>query len=64
MESVKEIVFALALLVGGGFAVEKIHDQVKTVALEKARKGLPSITHFSKKLTGIDPKHIEKGLLE
>lgn len=64
MDSVKEIIFAIALLVGGGFAIDKIHDQVKMMALEKVSKGLPPMTRFTKKLTGINSKRIEKGYLE
>ncbi len=64
MESVKEILFAVALLVGGGFAIDKIHDKVRLIALEKAHKGLTPMTHFTSKLTGINSKNIEKGYLE
>ena len=64
MESVKEIFLAIAFLVGGGFAIDKIHNQVRLMALEKAHKGLTPMTHFTSKLTGIASKRIEQGYLE
>lgn len=61
MSSVKEIFIAVAILVGGGFAIHKIHQKVRTMALHKVQQGLPPIGKFTEKLTGIKASSIEQG---
>ena len=51
MESVKEIFVALMILFGAGDAVEKLHQEVKIMALKQIQKGHPSLSNFSRKLT-------------
>jgi hypothetical protein len=64
MESVKEIFLALIILTSSGVALEKIHNRIRFMALEKAHQGLVPMTHFTSKLTGISLKRIEQGYLE
>jgi hypothetical protein len=64
MSSIKEILIALAILAGSNFAIHKIYNQVRFLALQKAAHGLYPMTHFTSKLTGIDPKRIEQGYFD
>ncbi len=61
MNSVKEIFIAVAIIVGGGFAVQKIHHKVRAMTLQKVHQGLPPIGKFTEKLTGIKASSIEQG---
>lgn len=51
MESVKEIFVALMILLGGGYATEKVHNYVKQMTIKQIQKGFPSLFDYSKKLT-------------
>lgn len=51
MESVKEIFVALMILFSGGYVAEKVHTNVKQVAIEQIQKGLPPLSNYSQKLT-------------
>ncbi len=51
MESVKEIFVALMILFGAGYAAEKVHREVKIMAIKQIQKGQPSLSNFSRKLT-------------
>ena len=64
MDSVKEIFLAVLILTGGGFVVDKIHTHVKQLAVQKAQKGLPKITRFTEKMTGVSQKRIQEGFLD
>lgn len=51
----KELIGAVIFVVGlysGTAALKAIHDGVRKAALEKAIKGMPSLTGMSKSLTG------------
>jgi len=53
----KEILSAVILLVsllGGTALLSKIHDSARKAALEKASKGLPSLTELNRSL-GVNP---------
>jgi hypothetical protein len=51
MESVKEIFIALMILLGGGYAAEKVHNYVKQTTIKQIQKGLPPLSSFSQNLT-------------
>ena len=51
MESVKEIFVALMILFGSGYAAEKVHQEVKSMAIKQIQKGHPSLSKFSRTLT-------------
>jgi hypothetical protein len=51
MDSVKEIFVALTILFSAGYAAEKVHIEVKRMALKQVQKGLPPLSEFSRKLT-------------
>lgn len=51
MESVKEIFVALMILLGGGYATEKVHNYIKQTAIKQIQKGLPSLSNYSQKLS-------------
>lgn len=51
MESVKEIFVALMILLGGGYATEKVHNYVKQTAIKQIQKGLPPLSNYSQKLS-------------
>ena len=47
-ELIGSVIFIVSLLGTGSYALRHLHDQVRSAALEKSAKGLPSLT----KLTG------------
>ena len=51
MESVKEIIIALTILFGSGYAAEKVHAYVKQMAVKQIQKGLPALSAYTQKLT-------------
>lgn len=49
----KEIISAIVIIasiIGGTTALRKLHDVVRTAALEKAAKGMPSLTEMTRSL--------------
>jgi hypothetical protein len=53
MSAVAEIFVALALIFGAGdFALKKIHDQVRFLAVRKIEHGLPSLEAYTQRMTG------------
>lgn len=50
MKEIISAVVILATLIGGGAALKSFHDAVRRAALEKAAKGMPSLTDMSKAL--------------
>lgn len=51
MSTVNGIFIALALVFGGGYALDKIYVAVKTAAVERIQKGQPSLSQFTNRLT-------------
>ena len=51
MKSVIDIIFAVTLLVGGGYASQRLLKAVRQEALMKVHRGLPSLETFTRKLT-------------
>ena len=51
MDSVKEIFMALMILFGSGYVAEKVHREMKIMAIKQIKKGHPSLSNFSRKLT-------------
>lgn len=64
MALIKDLILVIAILVGAGYSLEKIHNKIRFMALQKVARGLPSITSFTSNLTGISPKRIEQGYLD
>jgi len=53
MGAVAEIFVALAFLVGAGdLALNKIHHEVRSAAVQKVQQGLPSLESYTRRLTG------------
>lgn len=57
MNAVSGIFVALALMFGGGYAMNKIYVTVKRAAVERIQRGQPSLSAFTHRLTcsEIDP---------
>lgn len=51
MNAVNGIFIALALVFGGGYALDKIYVAVKTAAVERIHRGQPSLETFTNRLT-------------
>lgn len=51
MNAVSGIFVALALIFGGGYALEKIFLTVKQAAVENIHHGMPSLSQFTNRLT-------------
>lgn len=51
MNALGEILVAISLLVGCGYAMDKIYITVKREALIHAHRGLPSLSAYTSKLT-------------
>lgn len=51
MNSVNGIFVALALVFGGGYALDKIYVAVKGAAVERIHRGQPSLETFTNRLT-------------
>ena len=51
MNAVGGIFVGLALLFGGGYALDKIYVTVKQAAVERIQKGQPSLSAFTTRLT-------------
>ncbi len=44
--------FIVSLIGGGNYALRHVHDHFRKAVLEKAAKGLPSLTNLTKSLRG------------
>ena len=51
MNSVSGIFVALAVVFGGGFALDKIYLATKAAAVERVHRGMPSLSEFTHRLT-------------
>lgn len=51
MNAVSGIFVAVALIFGGGYALDRNHDAVKTNAVQRVQKGTPSLSAYTNKLT-------------
>ncbi len=51
MNAINGIFVALAIIFGGGYALDKIYFTVKKAAVERIQKGQPSLSRFTNKLT-------------
>jgi hypothetical protein len=51
MNSVSGIFVALAVIFGGGFALDKIYVAAKTAAVERVHRGMPSLSEFTHRLS-------------
>ena len=51
MNAVNGIFVALAVIFGGGYALDKIYVTVKQAALERVHRGQPSLEQFTNRLT-------------
>lgn len=62
MNAVNGIFLALAIIFGGGYALEKIHTAIKRAAIFQVHRGMPSLSNFTNRLTC--SKISERGDLE
>jgi hypothetical protein len=51
MNAVNGIFLALAVVFGGGYALDKIYVTVRQAAVERIHRGQPSLEHFTNRLT-------------
>lgn len=51
MNAISGIFVALALIFGGGYALDKIYAKTKQAAVERIRRGMPPLSRFTNKLT-------------
>jgi hypothetical protein len=51
MNAVSGIFMALAIVFGGGYALEKIQRTIERAALEQIHHGMPSLSAFTNRLT-------------
>lgn len=51
MNAVSGIFVALAIIFGGGYALDKIYVAVKRTAVEQVHHGMPSLSRFTNRLT-------------
>src|SRR2546423_1666635 len=54
MNSVNSIFLAVAVIFGGGYALDKIYVSVKTGAVELIHQGMPHLSEFTNRLTCSD----------
>jgi hypothetical protein len=51
MNAVSGIFVALALIFGGGYALDRIYVATKMAAVERIHRGMPHLSEFSNRLT-------------
>lgn len=51
MNAVSVIFVAVALIFGGGYALDKIYVTVKGAAVERIQRGMPPLSRFTNQLT-------------
>jgi hypothetical protein len=51
MNAVSGIFAALAILFGGGYALEKIHQEIRKNAVTRLHSGMPSLVQFTNRMT-------------
>lgn len=51
MSAVSGIFIALAVVFGGGYALDRIYVTVKRAAIERIHRGQPSLSEFTNRLT-------------
>ena len=51
MSALSGIFLALALIFGGGYALDRIYVAVKTAAVERVHRGMPHLSDFTSRLT-------------
>ena len=51
MNAVSGIFIAVALIFGGGYALDKIYVTVKSAAVERIQNGMPPLSKFTNQLT-------------
>lgn len=51
MNAINGIFVALALLFGGGYALNRIYVATKQAAVERVQRGMPSLSQFTNRLT-------------
>jgi hypothetical protein len=51
MNAVNGIFVAIALVLGGGYALDKIYVTVKHAAIERIHRGQPSLSAFTSRFT-------------
>jgi hypothetical protein len=49
--AIETILTIVLLIVGSNYAIKKVHDQIKIMALTKVHKGLTSLSKFTQSLT-------------
>ena len=52
MKEIISAVLFVASLYGGTVVLENIHDSLRKMALEKAARGMPSLSEMSRSLSG------------
>jgi hypothetical protein len=50
------VLFIISLVGGGNYALREVHAHIRKAALERAAKGLPSLTSLTQSLRGVDYK--------
>lgn len=51
MNSVGGIFVAVAMVFGGGYAMNKIYVAIKMAAVERVQKGMPHLSEFTNRMT-------------
>lgn len=51
MSAVSGIFLGLALVFGGGYALDRIYVAVKTATVERVHRGMPHLSAFTSRLT-------------
>jgi hypothetical protein len=51
MNSVSGIFIGLAVLFGGGYALDRIYVTVKEASVERIHRGMPSLSEFTSRLS-------------
>jgi hypothetical protein len=51
MSAVSSIFLALALVFGGGYALDRIYGAVKIASVERVHRGMPHLSVFTSRLT-------------
>lgn len=51
MNAISGIFVALALIFGGGYALDKIYVATKRAAVERIQRGMPPLSRFTNQLT-------------
>ena len=64
MNTVSGIFLAVALIFGGGYALDKIYLTIKMAAVERIQRGMPSLEKFNRRMTCsyIDAHGIQRAL--